>query len=290
MTSVAISSYTVDAEDVEYYRHGKQPLLARLYKPRGRGPFPLVVELHGGAWVQFDRLEDTVLNEALARSGVVVAALDFRCPPDAAYPGSLIDINFAMRWLKHRSVELGILPEKVGLMGCSSGGHLAMLAAMRPRDPRYIAIPLVHGGDIGASVRCVVMCWPVIDPLGRYEYAKKLKSSGPSYPEFVDSVIPSQDQYWRSEAAMVEGSPVRALERGEKVEIPPVLYIQGTSDIKHPVPDLKRFIRGYERAGGRVELQMYEGEIGKFIQNKPESPNGKRALSKIIEFVHAELA
>jgi acetyl esterase len=46
----APAAYAVDVEDVEYLRHGNAPLLARLFKPRGPGPFPLIVELHGGAW------------------------------------------------------------------------------------------------------------------------------------------------------------------------------------------------------------------------------------------------
>ena len=75
--------YDIEVEDVEYIRHGDQPLLARLFKPRGQGPFPLIVELHGGAWCLGDRLQDTTINEALAQSGVVVAALDFRMPPVA---------------------------------------------------------------------------------------------------------------------------------------------------------------------------------------------------------------
>ncbi len=62
-------SYQIDVEDVEYVRHGAEPLLARVFKPRGTGPFPLIVELHGGAWCRGDRLSDTTMNEPLARSG-----------------------------------------------------------------------------------------------------------------------------------------------------------------------------------------------------------------------------
>src|SRR6266851_7159306 len=93
MATSTQTTYDVDIADVEYLRHGDQPLLARLFTPRGSGPFPLMVELHGGAWVRGDRLGDTAINEPLAKSGVVVAALDFRMPPDAAYPGSFADIN-----------------------------------------------------------------------------------------------------------------------------------------------------------------------------------------------------
>jgi acetyl esterase/lipase len=93
-------TYEIEVADVEYLRHGDRPLLARLFKPRGSGPFPLMVELHGGAWVRGNRLNGNAANEALAKNGVIVAALDFRVPPEASYPASLADIHYGIRWCK----------------------------------------------------------------------------------------------------------------------------------------------------------------------------------------------
>jgi acetyl esterase/lipase len=217
-TASKLSEYEIDVEDVGYLRHGDTALLARLFKPRGAGPFPAVVELHGGAWCLGDRLQDTKINEQLARSGILVAALDFRVPPAASYPGSLADINFGIRWLKSQAARLGTRPAMVCSFGISSGGHQAMLLGMRPHDSRYSAIPLSGDrSDVDASVRAVIMG----APLGRYHYAKQLKESGGSYPEFVDMVLPLHDRYWKTEEAMREGSPVQALERGEPVALPP---------------------------------------------------------------------
>jgi acetyl esterase/lipase len=278
-------AHEITVEDVEYLRHGNTPLLARLYRPRGAGPFPMVVELHGGAWCRGDRQNDAAINEPLARSGVVVAALDFRMPPAAPYPASLADINYAIRWLKTRAPELGGRPDRVGVLGVSSGAHQGMLAAMRPRDPRYAALPLPGGRGADASVQFVVLCWPVIDPLARYRYAKQLKAAGPPYPDVVDQVLPCHDQYWGTEDAMAEGSPVLALERGERVELPPALYLQGTRDVAHPRPDLDRFVAQYRKAGGAVELELFEGEGQAFITRNPGSPAARRAVERIVEFV-----
>ena len=283
-------NYQIDVEDVEYVRHGSTPLLARLFKPRGDGPFALVVELHGGAWCRGDRLNDTPMNEALAKTGVVVASLDFRMPPVASYPGSMVDINYGIRWVKARAEALRSRPDMVGVMGTSSGGHQAMLAGMRPKDPRYAALPLPAGSPaVDASVRAVVMCWPVIDPLGRYQYAKKLKEAGKPYPEIVDRVLPCHDQYWQTEEAQAEGSPVRALERGERVEMPPSVVIQGTNDAAHPRPQLDRFVELYRKAGGHVEVELLEGESEGFMTRNPNSPAARRAIEKIVEFVHKQL-
>jgi len=276
--------YEIDVEDVEYLRHGGTALLARLFKPRGAGPFPLLVELHGGAWCLGDRLQDATINEQLARSGIVVAALDFRLPPVASYPGSLADINYGIRWLKTRASTLASRPELVSIFGISSGGHQAMLLGMRPHDERYSAMPLPAGTpSVDARVRCVVMGAPVIDPLGRYRYARQLKEGGKPYPDFVDLVLPLHDKYWKTEDAMAEGNPVLALERGERVELPPALYIQDTRDTIHPRPQLERFVELYRKAGGQVELELFEGAMDAFAPRDPSSHPAAKALGRMLE-------
>ena len=175
-------------------------------------------------------------------------------------------------------------------MGASSGAHQAMVLAMKPADPTYAALPLPAGAPaVDGRVGCAVLCWPVIDPLGRYRYAKALKAGGGAYPEVVDRVLPCHDQYWGTEAAMADGSPTLALERGERVETPPVVYIQGTRDMAHPRPDLDRFVTQYRKIGGRVDLELMEGEAEGYIGRKPASPAVERTISRIIEFVHEHL-
>ena len=174
-------------------------------------------------------------------------------------------------------------------MGASSGAHQAMLLAMKPRDPKYAALPLPAGGasEMDGSVRCAVLCWPVIDPLSRYRYAKALKAGGPPYPDVVDRVLPGHDAYWRTEEAMAEGNPTLALERGERVETPPVVYIQGSRDMAHPRPDLDRFVAQYRKIGGQVDLELIEGEAEGYINKKPAA--AERTIARIIEFVHKQL-
>jgi acetyl esterase len=282
------TSHQIDVEDVEYLRHGDKALLARVFKPRGQGPFPLVIQLHGGAWFRGDRTNDTLMNEALAKSGVVVAALDFRQPPEAAYPASMQDINYAVRWFKANAARFNARADRVALKGSSSGAHQAMLSAMRPADARYAALKLPAGSPaVDARVQAVVLCWPVIDPLGRYQYAKKLKEGGKPYPEVVDRVLPGHDQYWVTEANMAEGNPVMALERGESVEMPPAIYIQGDKDQAHPRPHLDRFVTAYGKAGGQVDLELLEGEAEGFINKSPKA--AARTIERIIEFVHKQL-
>jgi acetyl esterase len=141
---------------------------------------------------------------------------------------------------------------------------------------------------------------PVIDPLGRYRYALQLKERGKPYPEFVDLVLPLHDKYWKTEEAIAEGNPVQALERGERVALPPVLCIQDSRDILHPRVQLERFVKLYRKAGGQVDLELSEGAadafaarnpppaLGRMYEKRdPSSPTSLRVIEKMVSFVRA---
>jgi acetyl esterase/lipase len=252
--------------DVEYLRHGAQPLMARLFIPDGKGPFPAVVELHGGAWCNGDLNDCQPYAEALARGGLAVAALDFRHAGDG-YPSSLADINYGIRWVKAHAGELNTRADLIGAAGQSSGGHLAMLAAMRPDDPRYAAIPLPSTAPaVDASLRAVAMLWPVINPLSRYRHALRARDSA-NPPSWVGNIPDRHDLYWKTEAAMADGNPMLALERGEPVRTPPALWLQGRPDPVHDYHDPEggfagtepeRFTANYRKAGGAIDLLIVE--------------------------------
>ena len=252
-------------EDREYIRHGDRPMRLRLFRPRGPGPFPAVIDLHGGAWCNGDLSECQARDEVLARAGFVVAALDFRHGADG-YPTSLIDINAGVRWIKAHAGELNVRADRVALCGQSSGGHLAMLAAMRPQDARYAAVPVPGAEEQDASVAAVVMVWPVINPLSRYRHARRtLDSANP--PAWVANIPDRHDLYWKTEAAMAEGNPMLALETAEDVATPPAVWIQGRPDPAHDYRDPdspvdanepERFVAAYRRAGGKIDIVSIE--------------------------------
>jgi acetyl esterase/lipase len=147
--------FEVDVKDVEYQRQGAEAWLARVYRPVGTGPFPTVVDIHGGAWNKGDRTNDTLLNRGLAAQGILTVAIDFRQPPQAGYPASVQDMNLAIRWLKVHAAEFDGT-SKVGAIGISSGGHLVLLGGMRPRDARYSALPLDGHPEVDASLAYVI--------------------------------------------------------------------------------------------------------------------------------------
>src|SRR5205814_3919940 len=144
--------FEIEVRNLEYQRVDGAPLLARLYRPIGSGPFPALIEVHGGAWASGDRLNSAPLDEALAKSGIVVLAVDFRMPPQWRYPVSIADINYATRWLKAHAGEFGSRRDLVGGLGTSSGAHQLLLSALKPRDPRYAALPLAEAPGEDASL------------------------------------------------------------------------------------------------------------------------------------------
>jgi acetyl esterase/lipase len=271
--------HEVDVEDLEYGRAGDTPLLARLYRPRGITGFPAIVDVHGGAWVTNDRLQNAAIDEVIAASGTAVLALDFRMAPASPYPASIADINLGIRWLKANAARLGGDPRRVGGLGTSSGGHQLWLNVLRPRDARYAALKLDGAGDVDASLGFVVVCWPISDPVARYAMARETGN---------DRLVKNHDAYFLSEAAMAEANPQRILESGETRNLPPALLIQGTADA-NVTPDMAdRFVAAYTKAGGRITLQEFEGQPHTFISQNPTSQASVEALGRITDFIRAQ--
>ena len=254
-------SYAFTTESVEYIRHGATAQMAQLYLPSGDGPFPMVIDLHGGAWSQGDLADSDERDRVLAASGIVVASINFRHAGDG-YPTSLADINYAVRWMKANAAKFRGRADRVGLSGTSSGGHLGMLAAMRPADPRYAQILSPAGWPaVDATVQAIVMQWPVINPISRYRHARRLRDSA-NPPAWIGNIPERHELYWKSEAAMSEGNPMLILEQGESVLTPPTLWIQGQPDQTHDYRDPEspmelnealRFSHNYRKAGGYIE-------------------------------------
>ena len=248
-------------EDIEYLQYGDRSMMLRLCRPASAGPFPLIVDLHGGAWNEGGMAGCQVRDEVLACAGFATAALDFRHGPDG-YPTSLQDIHYAIRWLKMNAERYNLDSERVGLSGQSSGGHLAALIAMRPDDDRYSALALNEASGIDAKVCCAALVWPVINPLSRYRHAHRSLET-PESAGWVGRLPEFHDIYWPDEDAMAEGNPMMALVRGETVTTPPALWLQGTPDIVHdyhdpesgqPLKEPERFCELYRSAGGDIDL------------------------------------
>jgi len=273
-------AFDVEFDDVEYLRHASGPLLARVYRPKGTLAHTAILDVHGGAWSQMDRTAQQGLNQAMAASGALVVAIDFRMPPEHPYPAQIADANFATRWLKLHAGELGASTgAPVGLFGGSSGGHVVILGGMRPRDTRYCALSLSGGESIDASVDFVVADAPVTDPEASYRHAESVGRT-----QFLERYR----WFWQTDADAVDGSPTRILERRESVELPPLFVSQGTADASVPIETTREFVRLYRAAGGQAELLEFEGLGHGFILSEPGRPESIQQAEAVNAFIDAQ--
>ena len=271
--------FEVDERDVEYQSLAGKPWLVRVYQPKGTGPFPTIVDVHGGAWHNGDRTNNDGIDRALAANGILVAAVDFRQPPEAGYPASICDINIAVRWLKLHAAEFSGTTA-VGAFGNSSGGHQVVLSALRPRHPAYSALLLPNHPEINANLAYVIAGWPVIDPLFRYRFAKKSNRE-----EFITAHL----EYWRTEEAMAEGSPQTIIERDEQVDLPPILMLLKANDRNHPLEMQERFIASYRKRGGAIEAHTFEGLPEHRMVPSPAQPETMRCIETITAFIRRQI-
>jgi acetyl esterase len=269
----------IEITEVTYREFDGRKLLAQIYRPAGKGPFPAVVEVHGGAWTGGDRFNNDLIARKLAADGILVMAIEFRMPPDFTYPASIADINYAVRWLKAHAEAYGVDTKAIGGLGTSSGGHQLLLAALCPRDSKYHSLTLPDRKTISGELRFAALGWPISDPLARYRMANERGNT---------RLVQSHDAYFGSLETMTAANPQLIVERGEFSHLPPLLVLQGTAD-ENVTPDMAdRFAAAYRAAGGAIELHEFEGQPHAFATQKAGSAESQAAIERFAEFIHRQ--
>ena len=274
------AKFDLKVTEVEFRRAASgRTLMARVYQPQGVGPFPTLLDLHGGAWNNKDRGANEPMDRAVAVSGVLVVAIDLTLAPEAPYPASVQDGNYGVRWLKSKAAEWNGAPADLGVLGSSSGGHVAELLGMRPRDARYNAIPLSGDPKVEATVAYVATRSPISDPYARFQQAERMKR---------ESMINNNKMYFRPWESIFEGNPQHILDRHEAVILPPLLIMQGGLDDNVLPAVQERFAASYRAAGGECELHVFEGCEHEWVA-KP-GPQTDRAHEMVKAFIARNLA
>ena len=276
----AADKLDIKVSEVPFRRTAKgRQLMARVYQPQGKGPFPVVLDLHGGAWNNKDRSANEPMDRAIAASGVLVVAIDMTLAPEAPYPASVQDANYGVRWLKHKAREWNGDPATVGILGSSTGGHMGELIAMKPQDPKYAAIPLAEAPKLDASILYLVSRSPISDPVARYQQAEKMKR---------DDMMKNNRNYWVPWETIKEGNPQYILDRKEHGRLPPLLIMQGALDDNVLPAIQEKFVAAYRAAGGDARLEIFEGCEHEWVA-KP-GPQTDRAHEMVKAFIARNLA
>jgi acetyl esterase/lipase len=272
------AKFDLAVSEVELRRNSAgRMLMARIYQPKGPGPFPTVLDLHGGAWNGKNRLAEEPMDRALAASGLLVVAVDLTLAPEAPYPACVQDANFAVRWLKTNAATWNG-DSKIGVYASSSGGHVAELLAMRPRDPRYNSIALAAAPGVDSTVAYVAMRSPISSTFARYENAERRGNAG---------MMKNNKVFFNPWETIHESNPQEILERGEKVNLVPFLVMQGALD-DNMLPEFQeKFVKTYKAAGGACDYRLFENSVHEWVAEP--GPQTDKAREVVKEFIARQL-
>ncbi len=250
-----------------------------LYRPDDPPPYDLVIDVHGGAWSSGHYESGRHYDTKLAEAGICVLAINFRHGPDFLHPSASADIAAAIRFAK---TSLGFEYKQLGLVGSSSGGHLALYTALLPN----IAAHQDDATDISAEVDFVVALWPVSNPLARYQYVLAWEQAsqetwGPNFTP--DRLARGTMSYFGSKEAMNETSIQRVLAMNEHQRLPRVFVVQSELDLNVPVFMTESLHGALLDAGADVKYKLYRGVAHGFASS--EGPQTEVCIKDVIQFI-----
>jgi len=272
------SKFEIKSWDVEYRRDPVRTLMARIYQPQGTGPYPVLLDVHGGAWNDQDRTVNSLVDQELAASGVLVVAIDLRLASEAPYPASVADTSYGIRWVKSKAKEWNGDPSTLGVLGSSSGGHVVELIAMRPNDPRYNQFVLEEAPDLDTTMNYVIGRSPISNTDARYENAKRRGRQ---------NMMHNNETYFNPWDSIHEANPQEILDRGEKVSLPPMFILQGSLDDNVMPETQAHFVDSYRTAGGDIEFEVFARAHHRWVHEA--SPETDRAIDMMKNYIASRL-
>ncbi|MBI3821475.1 MAG: alpha/beta hydrolase [Planctomycetes bacterium] len=272
-----------------------------LYLPKGKKDFPVVVLVHGGAWLVCDNRTlglYTSVAEFLASQGIGVVAPNYRLSPDVKHPEHIQDVARAFAWTKRHIAEHGGRPDQLFVVGHSAGGHLAALLAT---DEQYLKAERCQGADVRGVV---CLCGVYRIPLGnldvflggtapmslRFDQVMPMRGDLPGDPRPADvpgiprNINPFALVFGNDPETRRNASPIAHVRPG----LPPFLFL-------NPEKDLPLLPGMAEEMHRRLLLHGCESHLQK-IDNRNHNSIMFRAIDRsdpaarlIVEFVRGHL-
>ena len=248
----ALSAQTL--RDIEYARFGNESLKLDLYLPEGKGPFPLIIWVHGGGWSSGDKsLSSNGVQVRQTTRGYALASINYRLSQQAQFPAQIEDCKAAVRWLRAHAAQYDLDPARIAAWGASAGGHLVALMGTSGD-----VAELEGEGNLDYSSRVQA----VVDWFGPTDL---LKMSADSLP-FPCSLL-DHDSPFSPESRLVGCAIQTCRTRTERanpikyvsLDDPPFLIMHGTDDCLVGPPQSRRLRDALEAAGTDVSLKFIEG-------------------------------
>jgi acetyl esterase/lipase len=229
-------------EDASYATADGEALVWDIARPAaGAGPFPAVVCIHGGGWRSGDKSAFRPFVQLLAQRGYVAVTVRYRFAPAHPFPAQLHDVKAAVRALRARAGELSVDPDRIGAMGGSAGGHLALLLATTDADDGLEG----DGGHAGFSSR-VQAAASIAGPVD-------LAQPFPQDVQFMLRDLLGGMPGEGSQAA--RASPLTYLTADD----PPLLAVHGTQDELVPYEQATSLVEACGRVGVSARLITITG-------------------------------
>jgi acetyl esterase len=239
----------------------------RIYTPKAKGPYPLFIFFHGGAFV-LGNLEthDVFCRDLANRTGYKVIAVDYRLAPEHLYPAPLNDCYAVTKWVVENSEELQGDVNRIVVGGSSAGGNLAASVTLMARDKNEF------------SIMKQVLIYPCVDAARNEELYPSMKENGKGYGLTIDEKNPHIKN--PIDAFHPDVSPIRAESLGG---LPPTLVMTAEFD---PLRDeAEAFLVKLLEAGVRVEGRRFIGTIHGFMSYFRELDDYKEGFNLIESFL-----
>lgn len=173
------NTHTV-SRNIEYAVHDGVSLKAHLWKPKGDGPFPVLITIHGGGWRVGGPDNYDQWGPALAAHGFAMFAISYRLTlphNKPVWPQAPCDVRAAVQHLRGNASALGIDPDRIAMMGDSAGGHLSALIALAGDDPLFDGLYTddPHAG-VSTTVKAVISNYGVHDMVQQWMHDQAVRS------------------------------------------------------------------------------------------------------------------
>ena len=279
------ADYEVIAQtNVQYATHDGVKLIGDLYQPKGLEKAPAIVAVHGGGWQNGSRATYRYWGQFLARNGFVVFSVEYRMKEPGVYPASVYDVKSAVQFVRAKAADLGVDPNRIGLMGDSAGSHLVALLALagdqftaKYQDDPYAATPI--------GVKAVVGFYGVYDMRAQWQH-DQLARPRDQITELYLGVSPMQNRRIYFESSPISYATV------DKNQSRFLLIHGFNDDIADPATQSEAFLTALNSAGIYARRIVVPG-AGHFWASDPfeDEPNsfGAQAAPRLLRFLHDSL-
>jgi len=272
----------ITLRNIEYAKHDGVSLTGDLYMPKGVAKAPLIVGVHGGGWQGGSPAAHRHWGPYLAKNGFGMFAIKYRLAKEGTYPKAVYDAKAAIQFVRAKASDLGVDPDRIGLMGDSAGGHLVSLLGLAANEYKseYRSDP---NAGVPANVKAVVSFYGVYDLLAQWHHDQITRPLDQIAEKFL-GVSPMQNR-----KLYFESSPINyaTLDRRENR----FLLINGThDDIVDPALS-QQFWQALNQAGIYSRRMVLQG-AGHFFASDPlDEPGSLSGMTapRVLRFLQEQL-